>query len=100
MRVCLCSVCVCGYMFARHMALSCPGTVLCSPDVLLFYHPPLAPCSLRFLRICAAHIQLALLFSAVFVGGGTAFSSKPFCFLSEEGRFPPDDCFGGVACIK
>lgn len=34
--------------FARHMALSCPGTALGSPDVLLFYHPPLAPCSLRF----------------------------------------------------
>lgn len=39
---------VCGYVFARHMALSCPGTALGSPDVLLFYHPPFVLCSLRF----------------------------------------------------
>ena len=70
--VCVC-VCVCVFRYvctvvgmccARHMALSCPGTALGSPDVLLFYHPPLAPCSLRFRESVSLLFNLLSCFSA------------------------------------
>lgn len=83
-HVCLCSLCVCRYMIARHMALSCPGTVLCSPDVLLFYHPPLAPCSLRvFENLCCSHSTCSVVFGC-FVGKNKMLF-KAFLFSVIEG---------------
>lgn len=77
-------VCVCRYMIARHMALSCPGTVLCSPDVLLFYHPPLAPCSLRvFENLCCSHSTCSVVFGC-FVGKNKMLF-KAFLFSVVEG---------------
>lgn len=66
-------------MFARHMALSCPGTVLGSPDVLLFYHPPLAPCSLRFRESVSLTFNLLCCF--LLFRGKTTSASK-LCLAS------------------
>lgn len=84
------------YVFARHMALSCPGTALGSPDVLLFYHPPLAPCSLRFresvsltfnLLCCGVFCVVDFFFFFCFFRDKQAlegFVLLPFSFLHEK----------------
>lgn len=71
------------YVFARHMALSCPGTVLGSPDVLLFYHPPLAPCSLRFRESVSLTFNLLTCF-LLFCGEMTSSCIASFFLLHKK----------------
>lgn len=87
--MCVCVPCVCVGIWLPDTWL-CLVLALCSAHqmfsffIILHLHRVLW----GFLRICAAHIQLALLFSAV-LWVKTKCSSKPFYFLSlkEEGYY-------------
>ena len=65
------------------MALSCSGTELSSPDVLLFYHPNTCTLFFEVYGICVAHIELTLLFSTV-VSENDKIQKK--CYTKNQGK--------------